>query len=115
MSTLLDITDAIVSFRQDIEDYRSSGIYQFFTKWFAEFIKWSMVGWYKAKLQAIIFSWDVASEILDSLNISEQIETAFGQLDSDLVSIISFFRIPEAINIILSAYTTRLVMTFIGV
>jgi hypothetical protein len=115
MSTLVDIVNAVTGFRQDIEDMRSTGIYQFFTKFFAEFLKWSAVGWFKFKLQALTFSWDVASEILSSLNVSEQIETAFGQLDSNIVSIISFFRIPEAINIILSAYTTRLVMTFIGV
>jgi hypothetical protein len=115
MSTLVDIVNSIVDLRQQIEDFRSSGIYQFFTHWFAEFLKWWVVGWYKAKLQAITFSWDVAHEILSSLNLSTVVESAFSQLDSKVVSIISFFRIPEAINMILSAYVTRQVMTFIGV
>lgn len=114
MSTFVDVVNSIVDFRQELDDFRTSGIYKFFTQWFAEFIKWSMVGWFKFKLQALTFAWDVASEILTSLNLSQQIDMAFSALDSNVVSIISFFRIPEAINIILSAYTTRLVMTFIG-
>ena len=114
MSTFVDVVNSIVDFRQELDDFRTSGIYKFFTQWFAEFIKWSMVGWFKFKLQALTFAWDVANEILTSLNLSQQIDMAFSALDSNLVSIISFFRIPEAINIILSAYTTRLVMTFIG-
>lgn len=114
MSTLLDITNVLTDLRQDFDDMRSNGIYQFFTKWFAEFIKWYMVGWYKAKLQAITFAWDVAQELLASLNLSEHINIAFSALDSRVVQIISFFRIPEAINIVLSAYTTRFVLNFLG-
>ncbi|MEI6747373.1 MAG: DUF2523 family protein [Methylococcaceae bacterium] len=115
MSTFVDIVNSIVDIHQQIDDFRSTGIYQFFTKWFAEFLKWWVVGWYKFKLQAITFSWDVASEILSSLNLSTVVTSAFSQLDSKVISIISFFRIPEALNMILSAYVTRLVMTFIGI
>ena len=114
MSTFVDVVNSIVDFRQQFDDFRTFGIYKFFTQWFAEFIKWSMVGWFKFKLQSLTFAWDVASEILTSLNLSTVVESAFAQLDSKVVSIISFFRIPEAINMILSAYVTRLVMTFIG-
>lgn len=115
MTTFVDIVNSIVDIRQEIEDFRSSGIYQFFMHWFAEFLKWCVVGWYKVKLQAITFSWDVANEILSSLNLSTVVESAFAQLDSKVVSIISFFRLPEAINLILSAHVTRQVMNFIGV
>jgi hypothetical protein len=114
MSTLVDIVNSIVDINQEISDFRTSGIYQFFKEWFAEFVKWFYVSWYKSKLFAITFAWDVAQEILGSLNLSSAIEEAFGMLDSKVLAIISFFRIPEALNIILSAYTTRLVLTFMG-
>ena len=114
MSVLVDIVNSIVDLTKEIDDFRSTGIYQFFTKWFAEFVKWIMVAWYKTKLQALVFSWDIAQEILSSLDISNAINSAFSNLDSNVVSILSFFRIPEAINIVLSAYTTRLVMSFIS-
>ena len=115
MSTLLDITNAITDFRQQIEDIRSTGVYEFFTKLFAEYIKWAIVGWYKFKLQSIIFAYDVASEILSSINLSSVVDTAFSALDARIVQIISFFRIPEALNLIFSAYTTRVVMNFLGI
>jgi hypothetical protein len=112
--TLLDITNAITDFRQDIENIRSSGIYEFFTKFFAEYIKWAIVGWYKFKLQSIIFAYDVASEMLSSLNLSQVIDSAFLHLDSRVSKFVFFFRIPEALNLIFSAYTTRIVMNFLG-
>lgn len=114
MSVLADIVNAIVDIQNEIEQIRATGIYQFFTKWFAEFIKWSVVGWYKFKLQALTFAWDVAQEILTSLNISSALSSAFSHLDSRVLAIISFLRIPEAVNIIMSAYTTRLVLSFMG-
>lgn len=114
MANLLDVVNSIVDINQELENFRSSGIYQFFTKWFAEFIKWSVVGWYKFKLQSLVFAWDVAQDLLSSLNLSNALNSAFSSIDNRVVSIISFFRIPEAINIILSAYTTRLVLSFMG-
>lgn len=112
--TLLDITNAIVDLRQDIENFFSTGIYEFFTKFFAEFIKWAVVLWYKFKLFSITFSYDIASEILSSLNLSQTIDSAFNSLDSRVAKFVSFFRIPEAVSLIISAYTTRFVMYFLG-
>lgn len=114
MSTLLDIANVITDFRQDIENIRSTGIYDFFTKFFAEYIKWSIVGWYKFKLESIIFAYDIATEILSSLDLSSVVDSAFASLDSRVSRLISFFRIPEALNLIFSAYTTRVVMNFLG-
>ena len=114
MATLLDIWNAFVDFRQYIEDIRSTGIYQFFTKFFAEYIKWAIVGWYKFKFQSLVFAYDVASDILSSLNLKAVVQQTFSGLDFRIVQIISFFRIPEAINMILSAYTTRFVLNFMG-
>ncbi len=114
MISLLDLANGIVEFRQDVEDFRTTGIYEFCVKWFAEFIKWSVIVWYKFKLQSITFAWDVAKEILTSLDLSSAINESFSALDFKVVQIITFLRIPEAINIILSAYTTRLVLSFMG-
>ena len=114
MATFVDIVNSIVDINQEIEDFRSTGIYQFFVEWFAELMKWFYVGWYKSKLMALTFAWDVAQEILTSLNLSSAIESAFSMLDSKVSGVISFFRIPEALNLILSAYVTRMVLTFMG-
>jgi hypothetical protein len=114
MSTLLDIVNSIIDINQEIIDFRQTGIYHFFVEWFAELMKWFYVGWYKSKLFAITFAWDVAQEILSSLNLSDAIESAFNSLDSKLLAVVSFFRIPEGLNLILSAYVTRMVLTFMG-
>lgn len=114
MASLLDIVNSVVDISQQIEDMRASGIYGFFTKAFAEGIKWLMVFYFQLKLQALVFSYDVASNIISSLQLSDVINESFASLDSRLVAFLSFFRIPESINLILSAYTTRIVLSMIG-
>lgn len=73
-----------------------------------------MVAWWKAKLTALTFSWSVAQELITSLNISEYINNAWSSLDSRLLSMFVLFRIPEALNIILSAAVTKFVFRFLG-
>lgn len=113
--TLLDIVDSISNINQEFQNFRSTGIYAFFTEWFAEFMKWFYVGWYKSKLMAITFAYDVAQEVLTSLDMKSIIDSAFSALDFKVLQMISFFRIPEALNIIFSAYGTRMVLTFMGI
>jgi hypothetical protein len=104
----------IAGFINDLWLFLQNGLYQFFTEWFAAFVIWSTVAMLKAKLQLISFSWDVAQSVLVQLDISSFLSSAWSQMDSDVLNAITFFNIPDAINIILSASMTRYVMRFIG-
>lgn len=112
-SALHFFTD-IADFFNSILDFFKSGIYDFFKEWFASFVIWSTVAMIKAKVIVISFAWDVAQEVLTQLGISTYLSAAWAQLDNDLLNALTFFRIPEAVNIILSARTTRFVLNFMG-
>jgi hypothetical protein len=82
------------------------------TKAYAEFIKAYLISEIEFKIFMLKFAWDVAKELLTSLNISPLIASAWSQLDSRVLQFITFFRIPEGINLLISAYTTRFVYRF---
>ena len=98
MSVIVDIINAINAFYQYVSDFTSFGIYDLLTKFTAWFIKWYMVALWNAKLAALTFSWSVAQELITSLNLSSVLDSAWGSLESRTLSMLVFFRIPEAVT-----------------
>jgi hypothetical protein len=95
-------------------DFQHSGIYLFFSKFFAEALKWMLL----AKVQFLVFIipllWSVAKEFLASLHLSELLASAWSSLDPSVTSFAAYLRIPEAISMMLSAHVTRFLMRMIG-
>jgi len=89
-----------------------SGLYDFFTEWFSAFMIWSMVGMIRFQIWAVGFAWDVAQHVLDQLNISSALAAAWSQLDNQVLNALTFFNVPDAINVLLSARVTRFVLNF---
>lgn len=114
MSVLVDVVNAINATTQDLSDFIHTGFYQKLTEFTAWFIRWWVVGMFKAKIAALTFAYDVAQELLTQLNISSYLNAAYANLESRTLAMLTFFRIPEAINIILSAATTKFVFRFLG-
>lgn len=71
---------------------------------------WYVIAITKAKIAFISYSWLVAQEVLNQLNISSTIQSYWGQIDSEVMGYISWFKIPEALNMLLNAGITRYVM-----
>ncbi|PSF14799.1 MULTISPECIES: DUF2523 family protein [Marinobacter] len=71
---------------------------------------WYVIWVTKAKIYFVGFSWEVAQEVLNQLNISATINQYWGSIDSKVMGALTFFKIPEALNIILNAHLTRYVM-----
>lgn len=106
--------DSIIEYLQSMLEFRDSGIYQFLTEVFGEFVIWLTVGAIKFKTFMVVFAWDVAQEILNSLNISSALQAAWGALDSKLLMMVTYLKIPDAINVLISARVTRYVLDIIG-
>ena len=64
----------------------------------------------KAKIYFVGFSWQVAQEVLNQLNISGTIDQYWSQMDPEIMGTVTFLRIPEALNIIMNSWLTRYVM-----
>jgi hypothetical protein len=65
------------------------------------------------KLNTMALSFDIAGSILNDLDISSHIQDSFSYVDSQTLMIANYFKIPNFIELILTAYTTRFVMGFL--
>lgn len=110
----MDFLQQVIDFFNNVLAFIHQGIYDFVTAAFAQFVIWSMVAMVEFKIMMIGFAWDVAQQILAQLDVSSYINAAFGSLEPTLFNFICFLKIPEAVNIIMSAYTTRYVLNFMG-
>lgn len=105
--------DSIIAFFQEISDFITSGIYDFFVQAGIWILQKMIIGWLETKLWALKFSWDIASGFISSVGISDLVSQAFSGLPGTVMSAVSFFRIPEGINILLSCGVTRFVLRFV--
>ncbi len=90
------------------------GIYGFFEELLQEAVAWMVIAKLEFMLWSLKFSWGVASQIIFNLGIGEHLANAFSSLDPVLMGYVNFFRIPEAVNMILQAYITRLTLRVMG-
>lgn len=114
MSVIVDVVNAVVDVYDLVQDFITEGIYNLLTQFTALFIKWVTVAYWKLKLAALQFSYDVAMQMMVDLQLSQYLQLFFGALDSRVASMLQFFRIPEAINIVVSAFFTKFVFRFFG-
>jgi hypothetical protein len=78
-------------------------------------VMWSIIAYFEMKIHVIEFSYGIASSILSGLNISDLINTHWSGMNSSIKGAITYLRIPESINIILSAMLTRFVMDLLPI
>jgi beta-mannanase len=111
---MFDFFNKIIEFFDYIVTFITSGIYDLIVKWFAQFIISAQISMVKFKIFSLVFAWDVAKEIINQLSVSSYLQQAYNSLDSRIISLLNFFKIPDAINIILSARITKFVLKFMG-
>lgn len=93
-------------------------IHWFFTEGILEYADSVLVSmgahvfvWYlKFKLYSLQLAIAIASEVITSIGITGAIELAFNSLDSKTLQIAGFFKIPQFIEIIVSAWFTRMIL-----
>lgn len=79
-------------------------------------IQAQIIIWYlKIKIFAVSQAWSVSYAVLQQLEISSAINAAFASLDGTIGYIMSLFKVPEAINILVQAHVTRMVLNVMGV
>jgi hypothetical protein len=90
------------------------GIYAFFEELLQEAVAWMVIAKLEFMLWSMKFSWGVAKEIIFNLGIGDYISNGFGRLDPMLMGYVNFFKIPEAVNMLVQAYITRLTLRVMG-
>ena len=104
MEMLSDFFDWFVAF------FTIPGEDSFFTYLQAQYV----IAAVKVKLFLLKNAWDVASVVLQQMQITPVLQGYLNALPSDVVIWISTFRIPDCMNILLNAHATRFVLKVLG-
>ena len=72
------------------------------------------IQWVEFKLFLLVFSWDVAKEILINLQFSDLISASFNNLPPMLKGILLYLHIDKGLSIVTQAFITRLLLTQLG-
>ncbi|MDO9140283.1 MAG: DUF2523 family protein, partial [Methylobacter sp.] len=107
--------NSINNLGQEIHDFFTIDLYILLTQFSSFFIQWLILGYWTLKVKLLFFAWDVAQQLIADLNISVYVNFAWSHLESRTLSMLTFFRVPEAVNILISAGITKYIMRFIGV
>lgn len=103
----------VLEFFQYIWDFFTSGIYEFTKEAFKAATKVAIYAYFQGLLMAIEIAYEVFDEIMSDLGVTQAISNYWSSVDSDVRGMLSFFGIPDAINMLTSAIGTRFVMRFI--
>ena len=107
---LKEVYDAITAFFVNFISFINEGIYSLLTEVFAQLVEWYVIAAIEFKIFVVGFLWGVAQNLLANIELSALINQAWSSIDSQLMSYLTFLRIPEALNILLQASVTRFIL-----
>jgi len=94
-------------------DFITNGIYDFTIESF----QFLMLKITLFTIDTVIFfislAWDLMKVILNQVGITNALSSAWSYLDSGMLSTLTFFGIPDLINIITTAFLTKFLFKFI--
>lgn len=99
---------------QQVLDWLNADQYSFWQEWLAYYVKWVVYAKIQFILWVVPYAWGVASAVLDQLNVSHLLNEAWGNMDSYALGWFTYLRVPDALNIIINGYVTRMVMRVMG-
>jgi len=109
----MDFFDSVVARLNSIYEFITSGIYDFFVDSFALLVEYLTVSSIKFTIWSMSFAWDVSKSIIEDLGISDTLNNAWSTLPGDTVSILSFFGVPDMVNMLVTAIITSYTLKFI--
>lgn len=71
---------------------------------------WIIISYLELKLYMLELAYDLAAQIISAVGLSEAIQSAWSSLPPATASTLTYLRVPEAINMIMSAYVTRFIL-----
>ena len=103
----------ILEFLQSMWDWLYVGIYDFVKAAFVLLTKMAIQAYFTAMIFAAEVGYEVFSSLMADIGVSQVVQSSYNSLDSKLRSALSFFGVPDAFNIIVSAIGTRFAMRFV--
>jgi hypothetical protein len=76
-------------------------------------VLWLIIAYFKIKLSMLSFAYDISSAIIASIGLQNALQASWSSIDSEIVAVLNYCRVPDALNLILSAFVTRFVLNIL--
>lgn len=103
----------VSAFFQDTWNWMYLGIYDFAVEFMVYATKAAMFTWFKIQLFAIDVAFEVVSDLFRDFGVTDKVQQAWMLVPEQMRSTLSFFGIPQALTIIVSAIPAKFAMKFI--
>lgn len=104
MDMLIDFMNGAIEFFNDLPDKSDS--------YWERIIIWLLIAYLEAKLYMLEIAYEIASALISAVGISDAINAAWTNVPVTARAVLTYLKIPEAINMIISAVITRFVLSF---
>jgi len=113
MEWISSTIDQIFIFFQYVWDFLTTGIYGLIKETMVILTKAALYSFIQMQIFALQVAYEAAQDIVGNIGVTQQIRQMYSGLPGEVLSGLSFFGIPQALNILFSAFSTRFVLRFV--
>ncbi|QMV61223.1 DUF2523 family protein [Pseudomonas berkeleyensis] len=113
MEWIAGVIDNFFTFIQWVWDFLTTGIYELIKDFLVLLTKAAIYSWVSLQVMALEVAYEAAQGIMSDIGVAEAVRQRWAGLPAEVASALSFFGIPQALNIIFSALSTRFVLKFV--
>ncbi len=101
---------SVTDFFSETLEFMKTGVYDWADTVLERVAAWYIIWNLEFKLTMLEIAAAMADSILDTFDISGQIEQLLGAIEAKLLAFVVWLRIPEALSMMLSAHIVRLIL-----
>lgn len=113
MEWLSGFLDQILDFFQFVWDFLSSGIYDLIKDGLVVLTKAAVYSWIQVQLLALEVAYEAAQDIVTDIGVTQYVRQRYSGIPSQTAATLEFFGVPQALNILFSALSTRFALKFV--
>lgn len=97
----------------EIMEWFDTHIYQFVKETYAQWVIYFAIAKFRSEIWLLTISAEAAISILDQLDMTSLVNDSFSQLNPQLLSLLTYLRVIEGLNLVITAISTRFVWSLI--
>ncbi len=102
MDMLIGLLNDFIGFFNDLPDKSDS--------YWERIIVWLLIAYLEAKLYMLEIAYEIASALIETIGLSDAINAAWSNIPVNARAVLTYLKIPEGINMIISAFVTRFIL-----
>ncbi|QLI83021.1 DUF2523 domain-containing protein [Chitinibacter fontanus] len=104
----------MADFFQMMYDWATSGVWSWAEQSIFYLLAKASIWWIELKTKTLVIAMSMAYQAISDLGISAMLNRAFGSVDSSVLGLMTYLKVPEGVNMLMSAALTKMMMRMVG-